>query len=175
MSEKPWDGRFAEGTDKSRGSLYRFDSPMTGGYIPTTSPAAWPTAVCWPRSASCRMRRRPSWWKVWVASSASLDSGSISSSTTAWKTSTCTSSRACCRMWARLAQKLHTARSRNDQVALDTRMYLRDAARRTIAIDATLRAILVDLAEAISTLSCRVIPICSGPNPFFCPSLDGLL
>ena len=31
------------------------------------------------------------------------------------------------------AQKLHTARSRNDQVALDVRMYLRDATQRTIS------------------------------------------
>jgi argininosuccinate lyase len=33
----------------------------------------------------------------------------------------------------KVAQKLHTARSRNDQVALDTRMYLRDVTRRIIA------------------------------------------
>ena len=33
----------------------------------------------------------------------------------------------------KVAQKLHTARSRNDQVALDTRMYLRDATGRIMA------------------------------------------
>ena len=48
----------------------------------------------------------------------------------------------------KVAQKLHTARSRNDQVALDVRMYLRDETRRTIDLVSTLRRVLVDLAEA---------------------------
>jgi argininosuccinate lyase len=46
----------------------------------------------------------------------------------------------------KVAQKLHTARSRNDQIALDVRMYLRDAARRTIGLLRALRTALVDLA-----------------------------
>jgi argininosuccinate lyase len=47
----------------------------------------------------------------------------------------------------KVAQKLHTARSRNDQVALDTRMFLRDATRRIIAGLDRLCAILVELAQ----------------------------
>jgi argininosuccinate lyase len=47
----------------------------------------------------------------------------------------------------KVAQKLHTARSRNDQVALDVRMYLRDETHRTIDLLQTLRAVLVDLAN----------------------------
>jgi len=46
----------------------------------------------------------------------------------------------------KVAQKLHTARSRNDQVALDIRMYLRDEARRVMGLLHALRAVLVDLA-----------------------------
>ncbi|MGD8700893.1 MAG: argininosuccinate lyase [Desulfosarcina sp.] len=46
----------------------------------------------------------------------------------------------------KVAQKLHTARSRNDQVALDLRMYLRDEARRTIGLLHELRSVLVNLA-----------------------------
>ncbi len=46
-----------------------------------------------------------------------------------------------------VAQKLHTARSRNDQVALDVRMYLRDETRRTIDLLQRLRTVLVDLAD----------------------------
>ena len=46
----------------------------------------------------------------------------------------------------KVAQKLHTARSRHDQVALDVRMYLRDEARRTIGLVHALRTVLVDLA-----------------------------
>lgn len=48
----------------------------------------------------------------------------------------------------KVAQKLHTARSRNDQVALDVRMYLREETRRTIDLLKSLRTVLVDLAEA---------------------------
>ena len=48
----------------------------------------------------------------------------------------------------KVAQKLHTARSRNDQVALDVRMYLREETRRIIAMLQSLRTVLVDLAAA---------------------------
>ncbi len=47
-----------------------------------------------------------------------------------------------------VAHKLHTARSRNDQVALDVRMYLRDETRRLIGLLHALRRVLVDLAAA---------------------------
>lgn len=48
----------------------------------------------------------------------------------------------------KVAQKLHTARSRNDQIALDVRMYLRDEAKRTLGLLRALRTALVDLAAA---------------------------
>jgi argininosuccinate lyase len=48
----------------------------------------------------------------------------------------------------KVAQKLHTARSRNDQVALDVRMYLRDETRRTMTLLKDLRSVLVGLAAA---------------------------
>jgi len=46
-----------------------------------------------------------------------------------------------------LAQKLHTARSRNDQVALDIRMYLRDEISRCLRLLADLRRALVAVCE----------------------------
>src|SRR5210317_1773282 len=46
-----------------------------------------------------------------------------------------------------VAQKLHTARSRNDQVALDTRMYLRDETSRIIDRLCRLQREIVDLAR----------------------------
>jgi argininosuccinate lyase len=46
----------------------------------------------------------------------------------------------------KVAQKLHTARSRNDQVALDVRMYLRDETRKTMDLLRQLRTVLVELA-----------------------------
>ncbi len=47
----------------------------------------------------------------------------------------------------KVALKLHTARSRNDQVALDVRMFLRDATVRTIGLLVNLRKVFVELAE----------------------------
>ncbi len=47
-----------------------------------------------------------------------------------------------------LGGKLHTARSRNDQVATDLRLWLRGAGRQIGVELRTVRAILVDLAEA---------------------------
>ena len=47
----------------------------------------------------------------------------------------------------KVAQKLHTARSRNDQVALDIRMYLRHETLQVIEILILLRQTLLDLAQ----------------------------
>ncbi|MDR1045142.1 MAG: argininosuccinate lyase [Candidatus Adiutrix sp.] len=44
-------------------------------------------------------------------------------------------------------EKLHTARSRNDQVALDSRLYLRDMARRAGSELRRLRAVIVEKAS----------------------------
>ena len=46
-----------------------------------------------------------------------------------------------------VSRKLHTGRSRNDQVALDIRLYLRDMSRKIIYGLVQLRKILVDMAE----------------------------
>lgn len=46
-----------------------------------------------------------------------------------------------------VGKKLHTARSRNDQVALDIRMYMRDEIKSVIALIKTLQEALLDLAE----------------------------
>ena len=46
-----------------------------------------------------------------------------------------------------VGKKLHTARSRNDQVALDFRMYLRDEIDELTALTGTLTAVLCDKAE----------------------------
>ncbi|MGE5584584.1 MAG: argininosuccinate lyase [Bacillota bacterium] len=47
-----------------------------------------------------------------------------------------------------LAKKLHTGRSRNDQVALDTRLYVRREAGHLAGLIDDLRGALVDVAEA---------------------------
>ncbi|MDZ7579604.1 MAG: argininosuccinate lyase [Deltaproteobacteria bacterium] len=47
----------------------------------------------------------------------------------------------------KVALKLHTARSRNDQVALDVRMFLKDETVRTIGLLVNLRKVFVELAE----------------------------
>ena len=46
-----------------------------------------------------------------------------------------------------LGEKLHTGRSRNDQVALDARLYVRDAAERVISLIGEMQGALVGLAD----------------------------
>ena len=48
----------------------------------------------------------------------------------------------------KVARKLHTARSRNDQVALDARLYLREETRRIIRQLHVLRNVFVEAAQA---------------------------
>jgi argininosuccinate lyase len=47
----------------------------------------------------------------------------------------------------KVAQKLHTARSRNDQIALDVRMYLRDETLNILKNLISLRELIVDFAK----------------------------
>lgn len=53
-----------------------------------------------------------------------------------------------------VGEKLHTARSRNDQVALDVRMYVRDEIERLDKALRSLQASLVGLAERNSEIIC---------------------
>ena len=46
-----------------------------------------------------------------------------------------------------VGKKLHTARSRNDQVALDIRMYLKGEIKEIISLLADLQDVLLDLSE----------------------------
>ena len=68
-----------------------------------------------------------------------------------------------------VSRKLHTGRSRNDQVALDIRLYLRDMSRKIIYGLVQAPEILVDMAETHIDVSCPDIPICSGPARAFFP------
>lgn len=47
----------------------------------------------------------------------------------------------------KVALKLHTARSRNDQVALDIRLFLRDETSKTIVLLMNLKKVVVEMAE----------------------------
>lgn len=46
-----------------------------------------------------------------------------------------------------LGEKLHTGRSRNDQVALDARMYVRDAIKRVLSLAGEMQDALIGLSE----------------------------
>ncbi len=47
----------------------------------------------------------------------------------------------------KVSQKLHTARSRNDQVALDARLYLREESEKTIKLLHDFREVIIQLAK----------------------------
>lgn len=50
-------------------------------------------------------------------------------------------------------RKLHTARSRNDQIALDTRLFTKDAVNKTVLNIKLLQRALLDVAEANKTVA----------------------
>ena len=63
-----------------------------------------------------------------------------------------------------VGKKLHTARSRNDQVALDVRLYLAEAVEGLIATWATCAWPGCAWRICTKTPSCPATPICSGLN-----------
>ena len=59
-------------------------------------------------------------------------------------------------------KKLHTARSRNDQVATDMRLYLRDESAEVVSLIKKLLAAVVGQAKA----TCRATRICRGRSRY---------
>jgi argininosuccinate lyase len=131
MSDKPWDGRFAEGTDTSAEaftSSIRVDQRLYPYDIEGSV-------------AHCRMLA-----KVGVITDEEagdlveglgrikrdLDRGDFEFNDSLEDIHMHIETRLLQDV-GKVAQKLHTARSRNDQVALDTRMYLRDTTGRIMA------------------------------------------
>ena len=130
MSDKPWDGRFAEGTDTS---VEAFTSSIQ------VDKRLYPYDIAG-SVAHCRMLA-----KVGVITDGEagqlieglgrikrdLDRGNFEFDDSLEDIHMHIEARLLEDV-GKVAQKLHTARSRNDQVALDTRMYVRDATRRVI-------------------------------------------
>ena len=146
MSEKPWDGRFAESTDSA---VEAFTSSIQ------VDRRLYPYDIEG-SIAHCRMLA-----KVGVISDEEstqlieglgrikrdLDTGNFEFHDSLEDIHMHIESRLLQDV-GKVAQKLHTARSRNDQVALGARMFLRDATGQVIDGLFQLRKTLVDLAEA---------------------------
>ena len=146
MAEKPWDGRFAEKTDKSVEAF--------------TASHAYDRRL-YPYDIAGSIAHSKMLAKVGVISDAEaaqlveglgtvkreLDRGDFTFDDSLEDIHMHIESRLL-QVAGKVAQKLHTARSRNDQVGLDVRMYLRDEARRTIDLLQQIRSVLVDLASA---------------------------
>lgn len=145
MAEKPWSGRFSEKTDAA---VERFTA--SHAYDRRLYPYDIEGSM-----AHCRMLA-----KVGVITTAEadqlvngladvkqeLDQGEFVFSDSLEDIHMHIESRLGTRV-GEVAKKLHTARSRNDQVALDIRLYLRHETRRVIDLLKTLRSAVVALAE----------------------------
>lgn len=62
-------------------------------------------------------------------------------------------------------KRLHTARSRNDQVALDVRLYLRRECNSVYSLVTELIGVLCKRLKSMQTPLCRVTLICSALSP----------
>ncbi len=144
MSDKPWDGRFAEGTDTS---VEAFTSSIQ------VDKRLYPYDIAG-SVAHCRMLAKVGVITDEEASQLveglgrikrDLDHGNFEFDDSLEDIHMHIEARLLQDV-GKVAQKLHTARSRNDQVALDTRMYVRDATKRII--DGLRRLCQVMLASA---------------------------
>ena len=111
---------------------------LISGCIGRTSRAPWPMRRCWPdRASSARRTAKPS-------STACSRSWRISRpARSSWKGRRISTPFVEQELTARIGdagKRLHTARSRNDQVALDMRMYVKEEIK-------TIRALLLELIE----------------------------
>jgi hypothetical protein len=159
--EKPWDGRFSEKTDKS---VEAFTASIA--YDRRLYPYDIAGSI-----AHCKMLAKvgvitdeesPDWWKGWAPSNRELDRGEFTFDDSLEDIHMHIEARLL-QVVGKVAQKLHTARSRNDQVALDVRMYLRDETRRTIDLLRTLRDGAGGSGQRPPSMwSCPVTPIPSG-------------
>jgi len=145
VSDKPWDGRFAEKTDPSVESFtssIRFDRRL---YLYDIEGSI----------AHCRMLARQSIISRDEASAIVKGLGKIARDMKrgrfepddALEDIHMNIEGRLTREVGQVAQKLHTARSRNDQVVLDVRMYLRDEVGSVLERLTALRRVLVNLAD----------------------------
>ncbi|MCJ8502568.1 argininosuccinate lyase [Desulfatitalea alkaliphila] len=145
MSEKPWDGRFAERTDTSVEAftssiqidkrLYPYDIE---GSVAHCRMLAKVGVITEDESAALV----EGLWRI----QRELDQGHFQFDDSLEDIHMHIEARLLQEV-GKVARKLHTARSRNDQVALDTRMFLRDATGRIIEGLRALRGVLVALAD----------------------------
>ncbi|MEJ2156561.1 MAG: argininosuccinate lyase [Desulfobacteraceae bacterium] len=145
MSDKPWDGRFAEGTDAS---VEAFTSSIQ------VDQRLYPYDIEG-SMAHCRMLAKVGVITDEEASQLveglgrikrDLDHGHFEFDDSLEDIHMHIEARLLQDV-GKVAQKLHTARSRNDQVALDTRMYLREVTQRVIAGLSALCRTMVACAE----------------------------
>ncbi len=145
MSDKPWDGRFAERTDTSVEAftssiqcdrrLYPYDIQGSVAHCRMLAKVGVITA----EEAETLVEGL---WRI----KRELDQGNFEFDDSLEDIHMHIEARLLQEV-GKVAQKLHTARSRNDQVALDIRMFLRDVTAQLIQGLKTLRTILVGLAE----------------------------
>ncbi len=145
MSDKPWDGRFAEKTDpivESFTSSIAFDRRL---YLYDIQGSI----------AHCRMLAKQSIITEEDASqiveglgriARDIERGDLELDEALEDIHMNIEARLTAEV-GKVAQKLHIARSRNDQVVLDVRMYLRDEVANILTRLTGLRQILVDLAK----------------------------
>jgi argininosuccinate lyase len=145
MSEKPWDGRFQESTDKAvevftssiavDSRLYKHDIEGSMAHCRMLAKQGIITEVEAEKMVAGLTKIK-----------GDIESGNFAYSDSLEDIHMHIES-ALTHDIGEAAKKLHTARSRNDQVALDIRMYLRDVSRDVMALLKEIRTILVTLAE----------------------------
>lgn len=145
MSEKPWDGRFSESTDKA---VELFTSSIAVDRRLYAHDIQGSIAHCTMLAKQSVITREEA--DILIAGlqkiKERIESGNFTYSDALEDIHMHIES-ALTEEVGEVAKKLHTARSRNDQVALDIRMYMKDVSDTVISGLHNLQKILVDLAD----------------------------
>ena len=145
MSEKPWDGRFSEKTDKlveAFTASVQFDKQLYAYDIEGSIAHSRMLA----KIGIIRDDEAQILAEGLIKVKAEIESGTFRYDDSLEDIHMHIESRLS-ELVGDVAKKLHTARSRNDQVALDIRLYLRAETQAIIALLNTLRKTLVGLAD----------------------------
>jgi len=126
----------------------------TCGSWKRTSRDRSPTSRCWERSKSFR-RTRPKYWSRAFPRYSTNTGKARGRRTIRRKTSTWRSSRVSPSWLARSGGRLHTARSRNDQVATDVRLWLK---RRLLLLESAIRDLVTTLIDRVESDGQTLIP-----------------
>ena len=158
-----WGGRFAAGPDGADAADQRLDRRRSPALCPGHRRFAGPLPACWWRPASSRRQDGAAILAGLDRIEREIEDGTFAFSVALEDIHMNIEARLA-KLIGDAAGRLHTARSRNDQVALDLRLWVRDAIDRSRQPARAAARADRPRPKRTSTRSCPASPICRWPS-----------